>query len=408
MNMQPTRGHDLTVRSVIIRGEKANKGLEAIASNNPNVMNRLIGYLADGTKVLVSQRPGKGGMDFNKLLGGKCYAVAADGFSPVFEKGADKKPTKTQKVEDGLPAYSASGFYLLSSKDYPALENFQAYTRLINDGEQTLLLSDKLLAARQSIELASEIDLDLLDEHLAHMLADERSLVARFDADANKRRERELRRAKEDAEAQDEGWTGATFKELSASHKDGKPFVHFVCKLGKEVISGDILREANLLDDDEGRMRQHYYDPKQAVEHFRTTPAYQRIAAAVDAGQTLTLHLVPGFLMRTSVSFRRKCENVLTAQRENPRKAAYGDAVYILGALAGWTRGLTTLMHSMHPNFPQVDYEAHHYVAALRQAEIGMDKKSDGTGWAAPLALHYDLDAALLSAGRPVKETVRA
>jgi len=73
--MTSAKNFDLVVRSTLVRSEKANKGLDTLPAPNPNQMNRIIGYLPDGTKVVIAQRPGKGGMDFNKIMGGKVFAV---------------------------------------------------------------------------------------------------------------------------------------------------------------------------------------------------------------------------------------------------------------------------------------------------------------------------------------------
>jgi hypothetical protein len=392
--MNPIQKYELTVRSTVLRGEKPTKGLEATAAPNPNQMNRLIGYLSDGTKVVVAQRPGKGGMDFNKLLGGKVFAVAADGVSPVYEKDKEGKATKIQKKEDGMPLYSSSGFYLLSSKEYPALEIVEAYTILRDKGNLVWMLTEKDLAERQKHNMTSDMDLDLVLVAIKNALADENNLVAKFDADINKKRERIIRRAKEDAEAavEDGGeeYSGANFAPLAVSKKDGNPFVLLCWTVnGGEPKMGAVTREQEVTE--EGRPVTKYLTADEAMANFATTQAYKDIAAALDAGKTVDLAFACGHVMRTSVSFRRKVENVL----KETDKPAYGDAVYIHSALKGWTKALLSLMHSQHPSFPQQDYDAHHYVAACRQAEIGMDKK-DGK-WTPPVGLHYKLSTALLA-----------
>jgi hypothetical protein len=386
-----SKQHDLVVRSAIIRSEKPNKGLEATAAPNPNQMNRLVGYFTTGEKVMIAQRPGKGGMDFNKLLGGKVFAVAADGISPVFEKGPDKKPTKNIKQEEGLPLYSTSGFYLLSSKEYPALDMFGAYTKLINNGAQVLILRPEQVKSVQVIQLESEFDLEILSGALEEALSDSLNLVACFDVDTNKRRSRGVSRAKEEADDSGEPYGGVSYKELAVSKKDGNPFVLLSWQIGEKTCSAVLVREAEVTEDD--RVVTKYYTPTEAVEHFIQSSDGAQLTQLLDSGHAVTLSYVQGHLMRTSVSFRRKAENVLAA---DPTKAVYGDAVYIKGALAGWCKGLVSLMHSMHPNFPQADYDAHHYVAAVRQAEIGMNKKTDGQGWTPPEIIFYDVPRLLL------------
>jgi hypothetical protein len=392
--MTPLQKYELTIRSTVLRGEKPTKGLEATEAPTPHQMNRVTGFMPDGTKVVVAQRPGKGGMDFNKLLGGKVYAVAADGVSPVYEKDAAGKATKVQKQEDGLPLYSSSGFYLMSSKDYPALEIIEAYTLLRDKGNLVWLLTEQDLAGRQKHNMTSDLDLDLTLLAIKAALSDDANMVAKFDAGINKKRESVIRRAKEDAEAGlDDGgdpYAGADFVPLAVSKKDGNPFVLFCWTAdGAEPKMGAVSRELEVQE--EGRPVTKYLTVDEAMAQFATTPASRDITAALEAGKTVDLSFARGHIMRTSVSFRRKVENVLAT----PDKPAFGDAVYIHAALKGWTKGLLSLMHSLHPTFPLADYDAHHYVAACRQAEIGMNKK-DGK-WTPPAGLHYKLSTALMA-----------
>ena len=385
----PQKKFDFIVRSTIIRSEKPNKGLEAIAAPNPNQMNRIVGFMPDGTKCIIAQRPGKGGMDFNKLMGGKVYAVAADGLSPVYEKDKDQKPTKNIKHEDGLPLYSSSGFYLMSSKEYMALDMFECYTHLVNKGAQVLLVTDEQLKATQSITLESEFDLELLNSALTDSLADSFNLVSRFDLDINKKRRRGIERAKEEAEDASEQYAGVNFNELSVSKKDGNPFVMVSWNTADGIQSVNVLREVETLNED-GRPVSRYFTPEEAVVEFASTPAYKKLEAELAAGRNVVLSYTSGHVMRTSVSFRRKVENVLAAGTDKP---LYGDAVYIHGAMQNWCRGLVSILHSLHPNFPTADYDAQHYVVAVRQAEIGMMKKADGGGWFPPQIVHHPLEA---------------
>lgn len=391
--LQATQKFDLVARSYIIRGEKPNKPVDATLAPNPNQMNKLAGHLLDGKRVLVAQRSGRGGMDFNKLVGGKVYAVAADGMSPVYEKGEDKKPTNKQKLEEGVPMFSASGFYLLSSRDYPAIDMLEAYTHLLENGALSLVLTDEQLAATQALTLEDDFSLELFESMLLETLDDKHSLVARFDADANKRRSRGTQRAREEADDANEPFSGPAFKELAASKKDGKAFalVSFQAP-GGAVHEARILRQADIIDQDTGRISTRYFTPEEAVELAKNSDWWAELAEAVVEGQAVEIRVAQGWVMRTSVSFRRKVENHV----KGVSNTQYGDSVYIKGALEGWCRGIVSLMHSMHPNFPNADYDAHHYVAALRQSEVGMQKKESG-GWTPPVALQYDLASALFS-----------
>lgn len=403
--MQATEKFDITVRSTIIRGDvaKSNKGLGAVEAANQHQMNRITGFLPDGTEVAVAQRPGRGGMDFNKLLSGKTYAVAADGMSPVYEKDAEGRPTKVQKVEEGRPLYSSSGFYSLSSKEYPALDMFDCYTQLQENGERVLLLTAEQLGARQALALSSELDLEILSMAFEAALSDEFNLVARHDEAMNKKRSRGVSRAKEEAEDAGETYAGVAFKEVSVSKKDGNPFIYYAWRTaGGEAHEGYVLREAMVQGDRMPVM--NYFSPAEAMEHFTQSADYKVLEKALVAGEEVQLTFVQGHTMRTSVSFRRKCENVRNAPTDRP---LYGDAVYIHAATNQWTRGIIAVIHSMHPNFPTADYDSHHYVAACRQAEVGMTNLGGGRAasaagprvpdkFSSPKGMRYDLARELL------------
>jgi hypothetical protein len=389
--MTPQTSYELTVKSMVIRGEKANKGLEAQEAANQHQMNRIRGFLTDGTAVMVAQRPGKGGMDFNKLMGGKVYAVAADGISPVFEKDGNGKATKTQKIEDGLPLYSSSGFYLLSSKEYPALELLDGYTLLRQKGALLILVTEAQLAAHSRAEMTSELDWDLLAMELEAALGDEFNLVAKFDEGTNRRRMRGIERARQEAEDADETYGGVDFKELSVSKKDGNACIVYAWTSSSGAkAAGILMRQAD--SEVDGRVVTRYFTAEEAMTAFAASAEYAQLNKEFDAGHTVTFGWAQGHTMRTSVSFRRKAENVLAAPADKPQ---YGDAVYIQAALKNWTRGLLSVMQSQHPNFPQADYDAHHYVVASRQAEVGMNKS--GERWTSPQALTYSMAARLLA-----------
>ena len=387
--MTPQTKFEFTVKSMVIRGEKANKGLEAQEAANEHQMNRIRGFLTDGTAVMVAQRPGKGGMDFNKLMGGKVFAVAADGISPVMEKEGGK-PTKVQKVEDGLPLYSSSGFYLLSSKEYPALELLDGYTLLRQKGASLVLVTEAQLAARSKAEMTGELDWDLLAMELEAALSDDFNLVAQFDASTNRRRKRGIETAKSEAEDASEEYAGVEFKELAVSKKDGNACVVYAwTSTSGAKVAGVLSRQVDTEID--GRPVTRYFTPTEAMAAFAESAEFAQLKKEFDADQTVTFGWAQGHIMRTSVSFRRKVENVLAAPPEKPQ---FGDAVYIQAALKNWTRGLLSVMQSQHPNFPQADYDAHHYVVASRQAEVGMNKS--GERWTAPQALTYSMAARLL------------
>lgn len=393
-NSTATKKFDLVSKSVLITGEGANKGVEAQMAPNPNQMNRVIGVLPDGRKIVVAQRPGKGGMDFTKLMGGKVFAIAADAFAPVYEK-EDGKPTKKQKEEDGMPLFSSSGFYLLSSREYPALDMLECYARLFDKGEMAMLLTDDAMKAPQSLVLMGEESLVEFGEAVKGNLSDAHNLVSRHDEAINRKRQRAITRAKEDAEADGGQYSGVDFKEATVGKKDGNPFCLCVWKSDSGASGAFYVLRQKEITTDGGLPATQYMDAEEAVAHMAAaSPRYATLHKELSAGCFVQVALVRGHVMRTSVSFRKKVENALAIPADKPK---YGDAPFVLGALHGWCRSLVAIMHSQHPSFPQSDYDAHHYVAALRQAEIGMTKKADGSGWLPPEPVVYTPEATLLA-----------
>jgi len=328
-------------------------------------------------------------MAFNKLMGGKVYAVAADSFSAVFEK-KDGKRTNVQKQEDGLPFFSSSGFYSLSSKEYPALDMSEAYSLLRNKGAVVWLVYEQQLAARTKVTLADDMDWEVLMTSLENALSDANNRVTRFDVDMNRKRQTAIRRAQEDTEAAEEEYKGVEFAELAVSKKDGNPFVLFSWRIeGADPKAGAIAREAE--EQAESRTITHYFDAKEALERFCQSVAAREIAAALASGKRVEFGYVQGNVFRTSPSFRGKVEEIIA---KGPQERLFGDAVYVHAALKQWTKAIVTVMFSRHPSFPQADYDSHHYVAACRQAEVGANKQ--GNSWGAWDALQYRLAAELL------------
>lgn len=374
--------YDLIVKSEILTSEKPTKPMEGVLSDNPNKPNKLNAYLLDGTKIKVAQRSGKGGFDFNKFLSGKIFAVAADGFSKVMEKGEDKKPTKIQKTEDGLPLYSSSGFYLLSSKEYPSLKMYYAYCTLIENGEKALLIQEsaKVLTA----EANSELDWDFIESELESMLSDDHNYLNDYTDAVNKKRKRDLDRAKEEAEDNGESFEGPEYADLKPSTKDGNPFLMLILKdsTGKVLVTSLIQRELKEIDD-EGRLVVKYVSPLEALASFKSSQDYKKLSASFKNG--CTLNAVQGNMLRTSVSFKTKCKNFV----ENKISKDYGDGTFLKGAFNGWVKSICTLIYSKHPKFPTQDYNQLNYVVACRQAEIGMNKLENNT-YTTPCALQYD------------------
>lgn len=390
-----TKQYDMTVRSAILTSEKPGKGFEVIAAENQHQLNKLIGHLPSGEKIIVGLRPGKGGMDFNKVAGGKIYAVAVDGFSPVYEKDGEGKPDyNKQKTENGLPYYTGSGLYMLSSKEYPALMIQEVYGNLVNQGTHLQMVTQAQLEAFTEYTVAEDMDIDFL--HLEIQMAlSLPPLVAAFDEEINKRRKRGISRAKEEAEDNGSTYDGVEFSELKASPRDGSNILLLAVKSGEEVKEFVISREVEEKVDGVTQLR--YVDDEALYEYILNSPVMLELKELVSSGKTAQVRAVNGYLMRTSVAFRRKIENYRASGASSENATRYGDAVYIYGALKGWTKSLIAVMHSMHPYFPTKDYEAHHYVVAPRQAEIGMQKAAAAPAGsikqtpAAPQSLNYKL-----------------
>lgn len=381
--MTPSQKFDFVAKSTVIMGEKANKGIEAELAKTSHQMNRITGYMLDGTKVVVAQRSGRGGMDFNKLLGGKVFAVAADATSKVLEGPKGNK--QEQKHEDGVPLYSSSGFYSLSSKEYPALDVFEAYTLLNAAGDNVLVITEQQASARKTLLLASEFELDVFALELETLLDDSQNLVAKYDESANKKRKVMIAQATLAAESNDEVYSGVAFAELSHSVKDGNAFVvlHARFKSG-EVLQHNLKREKIELDA-KGRAISQQLLPSEAIEQWQQNVFYTALVDALNRNEDVQLSYIQGHSLRTSVSFRKKIENTINSP------SPYGDAVYINGAQKGWTKAIVALLQSLHPNFPAEDYSSHHYVAMCRQAEVGLNKDKQTNTFLSPCSIQYAL-----------------
>jgi hypothetical protein len=378
----------LVAKSVILTGEKPNVGIKAFPSPNPNQPHRICAYL-DGKPVMVAKRSGNGGLDINKLASGKIYAVAADAFSPVYEKDANGKPTKVQKLHDGMPLFSASGFYVMSSRDYPAVLLEQPLVKLLDKGEALAMVTRQQLQQTQRHIIFNEFELELFEQAILELLQDEHNLVSRFDADFNKRRKRAIQRAQEEAEDNGETYAGVEYQELSVSKRDGAPAV----VLGWKSSSGQwadhlVLRQGEVQNDDPAELvkRLKYFEPQEALEHFQGSAVGRALRSAVAAGRTVEVFVTPAHLMRTSVSFKRKVANF----DNGVMKKGFGDAVFIEAAQQGWVKALVSVLQMLHPEFPRQDYETLHYVAAPRQAEVQMVKASDDAP-ARPQGIHYTM-----------------
>lgn len=378
---------DLIVKSEIITSDKPTKPIEARPSNNPHIPDRIQGFLQDGTPVMVAKRPGKGGIEFNKFFSGKIYAVSADGFSAIMEKDENGKKSNNQKEEEGMKLYSSSGFYLLSSKDYPSLKCFKAYTRLSADGSLIYSIPESNINTTE-LALGANADLEPVEAEILAKLNDSLNLVAPFNADVNKKRKRAITTAQETAEDDGEEYTGAKYTELEVSKKDGTPFVIILCKTEAGVNQFLVSRRKEKPSADGKHTNIEMLTAQEALVEFKASKQYANLQARVAQGATLKL--VQGWLMRASVSFKGKIDLV----RE--KEPDFGASVYIHSALKGWTKAICTMMYSKHPKFPQEDYEYNSYVMACLQAEIGINRQGkkqtpegEKDAWSNPMAISY-------------------
>lgn len=378
---------DLIVKSEIIVADKPTKAIEARPSNNPHVPDRIQGFLQDGTAVMVAKRPGKGGIEFNKFFSGKIYAVSADGFSAIMEKDEGGKKTNTQKEEEGMKLFSSSGFYLLSSKDYPSLKCFKAYTRLSSDGSLIYSIAESGVNV-VDVKLAAGASLDAVETTILDKLNDSFNLVSPFNADVNKKRKRAITSAQEAAEDDGEEYTGAKYTELEVSKKDGTPFVLVLCKTDAGVHQFLVSRRKEKPSADGKHVNVEMLTAEEALSEFKGSKQYSSLQARVSQGASLKI--VQGWMMRSSVSFKGKIDLV------KEKEPDFGASVYIHSALKGWTKAICTMMYSKHPKFPQEDYEHNSYVMACLQAEIGINRQGkkqtpegERDAWSNPMAISY-------------------
>lgn len=394
---------DLYARSRVLRAEKPTKPVTAIAAANQHQMNRVRAFLSDGVEVMVAQRSGKGGMDFNKILSGKVYAVAADAFSPVMDKGPDKKPTKVQTLEEGLPLYSSSGFYMLSSPEYPALDILECFTRIRGVDNTVLLMKFANLKARTHKTVTSAAELEaFVDETVLKMLDDSLNLVKSFDPKINKKRKLLIDQTKlaaasadddDDAGGTGSGYTGVEYQELTVSPKDGNSFAYLVWAsnaANAQASEAFIVREREMEGD-----KSNFMAPctaQESLDDFKAGTEYSAMLDAIDRGETVKVSMAQGHSMRPSPMFRNK---ITAAEQAPPEKRIYGDPVYILGALTGWTPGIVSILHSKHPAFPAKEYDHLYYTVACRQAEVGLNKTA--TGYTPPQAVLYNFTHAMLA-----------
>lgn len=228
--------------------------------------------------------------------------------------------------------------------------------------------------------------------YLLGALSDDLSLVRAHDEEFNRKRRRMIQRAGEEAEDLGEQYAGVAYEPLVASPRDGAPCV----VLGWRSPAGEwcnhlITRHIEVPNEDDPLdpiAKVRMCDPKDVVQHFWDGRIGKALIAAVKGGRSIELCATPGHVMRTSVSFKRKVQNLQSGEM----KKGFGDAVFIEAALGGWVRSIVSVLPMFHPQFPAVDYDSLHYVAAPRQSEVELVREEEG-GALKPRGIHYCIAA---------------
>lgn len=379
---------EVIAQTAIVVADKPGQAIRAEVSNHPAKPHYVLGTV-DGCEVAIALA-GKGGVDINKVASGKVLALAADGFRPALEKSADGATGK-QKEHAGRPLYLASGFYLLSTREYQAHTIVRGWMRLLDEGERVAMLTSKSLAAARRWQLGSRQDLLALHEWGLQQLDDRHNFLHRFDAEVNRRKQRLLQRAMEDAQDAGEVLQAVQHQDLQADPKDGSGLLAILWRKNDRDAWREVMVRRHLESvSPEGEIRQVFASPKEAMAALWATDDGREMARLAKAGQVVQAVAVRGVVMRTSVSCRKKIDNARAAHDPSS-----GEAVWLLAALRGWVPGIAPVLSMRHPQWPQKDYDTLHYVAAPRQAmvklvqgESGMVARADTVALADLVAEH--------------------
>lgn len=379
--MTPLKTFETVALSTVIKAKKPNRPLDAVAAKSEHQANRIVGQSLSGSPVVVAQRPGRaGGVDFNKLLSGKAYAVAADAVSPIYEKDEKGEKSKIQKLEEGAKAFSSSGFYILSSKEYPAEDILPGYVRfLTSDFTHVLFVPPSSAKGPSVAEVDSDLALELLEQSLEEALSDEKNLLLPYVASANRARKRRIDLAISEAEDQEEQYSGVPSTELPLSLKDGTPFAWVHVSVGEAMEETALTRQVQTVKD--GKPLVVTVGAEEAMAKFKGSKAYALIRNALQKGLKAKVSFMEGNVLRSSVMFKKKALN----DKDSPSK--FGDGPFLRGMGVAWVRAFVTVMYSKHPAFPDKDYDSLHFVCSARQAEMGFNKQGDK--WGAPEAILY-------------------
>lgn len=376
----------IIANTAIILPDSSGGAIRAEISSHPSKPSYVLGRVGD-LDVAVAWA-GKGGVEINKLASGRVLAVAADGFRPAYEKDEQGRPTKNQKKHGGRPLYLASGFYLMSTKDYTAHTILSGYMRLMEEGSLLAYLEPQ--SAGRTHALASRDDLLDLHRELVSHLKEEGGVVTDFDEVVNKRRQRLIRRAQEDAE---DGGVAleplVQYRQLAADPKDCSPCVVLFWRdaqgrVVEAIVQRRIDRRQGL--GPEMALGQDFVSAKEAAAAFWGGESGSSLSRAVKAGHETRVFVAKGWVYRTSVAFKKKVASVMQS-RQAP---STGEGVWIEAAHKGWVMGYASILSMLHPQFPHKDYDTLHYVAAPRQAEMEMEQTEAGLR---PRAIVYDAAA---------------
>ena len=388
------------VQSAIIVGMNPGKPLEIQLSENPHKANKIIGRLLDGTAVIVSLRPGRGGVPINKLSTGKVFAVAADSFSPVYEKEGGK-PTKRQKVEaDGTLHFSTGACYLMSTGEYKALVMGYYLTYVPQSGDEFFVIDSAAITTRVQVTLRNKEDYVAFLRYMCRCLNPNNNWMHVHNSVINRVRARKIRTAQEQADEEGYVYEGIQPNDLDIDPRDGAPTVFLDVR--DAVLTSqsafEIVRCAmGRIEPDTGRISYTHMSHTDRMKTFANEPLAHRIVARLKAGREVVVSIAQGATFRQSVSTKKKFANALDGSNS-------GDSFYCNHAIGKWTNSMVGVMHSTHPRFPNEDYTTNHFVASLRQAEVLME---NGSGSWRPLDIPgYDIPASIY-AGEVIRSVVQ-
>ncbi len=384
------------------------KTLRVEESGNPHVPDKVIGYLGDGTKVAIAVRTGgNGGNEINKIA--KMSVVRLDGFMVSYDTSAGGGAKDKTPVMHGDAIFATtSGAYMLRSKQSPALIVGEAFCHLYKDGTRTALFPTDV--AGNALHIASDAGEEFkteLSRVLIEQLDPSNNLFGEINDVMNKRRERGIRSAKEEAEDGGTEYAGVQFKPGVVSGNDGNPCVLVTAQVKTADGKDEFWQAVASLERAEGKFGNiKIMSPAQAVDSFKETQFYRNVNAALAEGREVVVAALTGHVVRNIKSFSDRCKEV--AEGIDQKKVEFGDGPFIKSAMSGFTKSIYAITGSLHPKFPAEDYwvddkkevASHKFVVNPGQAEIGMRRDpGNPAGRAKPeAAVTYDVPLKMILA----------